>query len=95
MATAAVPVPVSVIDWGLPGALSAMLIDAVRPKMAAGVKVTVMVQVPLAAIAPVQLLLCAKSPGLVPVKEIPVMLKLALPVLVTMTLWEALVVPSV
>ena len=42
----AVPVPVRVTDCGLPGALSTILIDAVRLLVAVGVNVTLIVQVP-------------------------------------------------
>ena len=36
--------PVSMMTWGLAGALSAMLIEAARPKMAVGVNVTLIMQ---------------------------------------------------
>ncbi len=44
---------------------------AVRVPVAAGVNLTVMVQLPPAAMELPQLLVCAKSPRLVPVMEIP------------------------
>ena len=44
-----VPVPLNTTLWGEPPALSVMLIDAVGVPAAAGVKVTEMVQVTLAA----------------------------------------------
>ena len=86
VAMEAVPVPVNVIDWGAPGALSAILTVAERPRMAVGVNVTVIEQVPLGATGLTQVLVCAKSPGLAPVTEMLVMVKLALPVLVSVTL---------
>jgi hypothetical protein len=86
LATEAVPVPVSVIDWGLPGALSAIVIAAVRLNTAVGVKTTLMVHVPFAATDPPQVLVWAKSPALAPVTEIPVMVKVAFPVLVRVML---------
>jgi hypothetical protein len=44
-----VPVPERLTVWGLPGALSAMLSVAVRAPLAEGVKVTLIVQLALAA----------------------------------------------
>ena len=38
------PAPVRIADWGLPGALSVILIAAVRLPEVAGVKVTLIVQ---------------------------------------------------
>jgi hypothetical protein len=49
VATEAVPVPVKVTDCGLLGALSVILIEAVRLPEAEGVKVTLIVQAPFAA----------------------------------------------
>ena len=95
LTTEAVPVPVRVTDWGLPGALSAIVIEAARLKMAVGVNVTLIVQVPFAATDPPQVLVWAKSPALVPVTEMPVMVKLAFPMLVRVILLAALVVPWV
>ena len=81
LATAAVPVPVSVTVWGLPVALSLMLTEAARLPAAVGVKVTLMAQVPPAAREPPQVLLWAKSPALAPLIATLEMLKAALPVL--------------
>ena len=81
----AVPVPERVTDCGLPVALSVRVRAAVRDPLAAGVKVTLIVQLaPAATLAP-QLLVCAKSLGFVPVMAILVMLKVALPVLFRVT----------
>ncbi len=92
----AVPVPVRVTGWGLPDALSAILIDAVRLLMAVGVNVTLIVQLLLAANElPHVLADTAKSVALVPVTEMPVMVKLALPVLVRVVVRAVLVIPWV
>jgi hypothetical protein len=86
------PVPVSVMDCGLPVALSLMVTDAEREPVAAGLKVTLIVQLPiLAATEFPQLFVCAKSPLFAPVKPIPVMLNAELPVLVSVTDCEMLV----
>ena len=72
----ATPVPETPAVWGLLLALSVTVNVALREPVAAGVKVTLMVQVPLAAKVEGlrgQLLVCPKSPGLVPVKPILVM----------------------
>jgi len=82
------PVPLSAACCGLLPALSVMLKVPVRLPTAVGVKVRLMVQVALAARLAGQLLVCAKSPLLL----IPVMLSAALPVLVRVKAWAALVV---
>jgi len=97
-AMGALPVPVRLMSCGLPLALSAMLTEAVRVKMAVGVNVTLIEQVLGAGAAgivnPVQVsALLVKSPGLAPVNETLVMVKLELPVLVRVLLSAELVVP--
>jgi hypothetical protein len=92
-ATGALPVPVRVTVCGLPPALSVMLTEAVRAPVAAGVNVTLIVQLPLAATELPQVLVTAKSPGSVPVVPTLVIVKLAFPVLVRVTDCAALVVP--
>jgi hypothetical protein len=77
----AAPVPVRLRVCGLPAALSVRVTAALRVPVAAGVKVTLIVQLAPAAIELPQLLVCAKSPGLVPVSAMLEMLKAALPVL--------------
>ena len=72
-------------------ALSAMLSVALRLPLAAGVKVTLIVQLPLAATELPQVLVCAKSPGLVPVMVRPEIVKAALPVLLRVAVCAALV----
>lgn len=82
----AVPVPVNETNWGVPGALSAMLMEAERPRMACGVKVTVIEQVPSAATEVPHVLVCAKSPTFAPVIKILEIFRVALPVFVRVTL---------
>src|SRR5947208_1920829 len=94
-----VPVPDTAAVWGLLPALSVTVNVALREPVAVGAKVTLMVQVPLAAKVDGlrgQLLVCPKSPGLVPVKPMLVMVNAvplgfesvtALAVLVMPTLW--------
>jgi len=60
--TGAVPVPVSETLCGLFEALSVMVSVPVREPLAVGVKVTLTVQLELAATLAPQLLVCAKSP---------------------------------
>jgi hypothetical protein len=82
---AEVPVPMRLTAWGLPAALSAMLTEAARLPEAEGVNVTVIVQVPLAATEPGErghVVVSPKSPALVPVTEMLVMVILPLPVFV-------------
>ena len=70
---------------------------ALRDPMAVGVKVTLIVQVPLAARVEGligQLLVCPKSPGLVPVKPMLVMVNAAPLGFESVTAWAALVAPT-
>ena len=62
-----------------------MLIEAARLPLAVGLKVTLIVQFPPAATELPQLLLWAKSPAFVPVIARLVMLNVALPLLVRVT----------
>ena len=87
-----VPVPERLTACGLPLALSVMLTEALRVPEAEGVKVTLIVQLaPVVSELP-HVLVCAKSPALVPVTAMVVMLKVALPVLLRVTVRAALVV---
>src|SRR2546428_429311 len=73
----AIPVPDTPAVWGLLLALSVTVNVALREPVTVGVKVTLMVQVPLAARVEGlrgQLLVCPKSPLLEPVKAMLVML---------------------
>src|SRR5579872_800720 len=63
----ALPVPVRVIAWGVPVALSLMLTEAERDPELVGVNVTLIVQLPPAATGLPHVLLWAKSPALAPV----------------------------
>jgi len=87
------PVPVRPTSCGLPEALSAMFTDAVRVPLAEGVKVTLMVQLAFAATVDPQLFDCAKSAGFVPVSVMLVILSAVPPLLVSVTVCGALVVP--
>ena len=89
----AVPVPVRLTVWGLPVALSVRVTAAVRDPLAAGVKVTLIVQLaPAATLAP-QLLVCAKSLAFAPEIARLVTLKDVLPEFVKVIVWAVLVVP--
>jgi hypothetical protein len=86
LATAEVPVPVRVIDWGLPGALSVRVTAADSEAVTEGVKVTLMVQVPFAATELPQVLVSEKLLLFVPVTVMLVKVRLAFPVFVKVTL---------
>ena len=84
----AVPVPVRLAVCGLPAALSATLSVPLRAPVAVGVNVTLIVQLVLAARVEGlkgQLLVWAKSPLLVPVIEMLLMVSAELPLLVRVT----------
>ncbi len=88
------PDPLRVTFCGLPIALSVIVTFADRFPAAVGVKVTPMLQLAPAATEPPQLFVWAKSPLLVPVTAILLMLSAVLPVLVRVTVCAALVVPT-
>ena len=82
------PVPMRLNACGLPLALSAILTEAVRFPEAEGVNLTVIVQEPPAATEAGergQVVVSPKSPALVPVTEMLVMVKFMLPVFVRVT----------
>ena len=85
MATVEMPVPERLTDWGLPAALSVMARAAARLPAAEGVKVTLMVQLALAASAMPQLLVWEKSPALMPKTAMLETLKAELPELLRVT----------
>jgi len=90
------PVPLRLKECGLPAALSVIVTAAVRVPAAVGLKVTLIVQLPLLPATELpQLLLCAKSPLFAPVTPRLVMVKAPLPVLVSVTDCAALVVFNV
>ena len=72
--------------------MSLMLSEAVRVPVAAGVKVTLIVQLAPAASELPQVFIWAKSPALAPVTEMPLIVRAALPVLLRVTVRAALVV---
>ena len=88
------PVPERVTVCGLSLVLSLKLSEALRLPVADGVNVTLTVQVPLGiTVAPVQVsALLAKSLAFVPPSVTVEMVRLAVPVLVTVSAWAALVV---
>ncbi len=88
----AVPVPVRLTVCGLPEALSVMLKVPVRVPDAVGVNVTLMVQLAPAATEPPQVSVSAKSPL---AAILPVIVRAALPLLDSVTVCAALVVPVV
>jgi len=75
--------PLRLTLCGLPAALSMRQTAALRVPLAVGVKATLIVQLPPAGTLDPQLLLCAKSPGFVPVSIRLLKTKAALPVLLT------------
>jgi hypothetical protein len=93
-----VPVPVRESLWGLPEALSATLILALREPVAVGLKVTLMVQLPPAATGELVLhvppLAMLKSDAFVPVIEMLLIVSGPVPVFFSVVDWAALVVPT-
>jgi hypothetical protein len=89
-----VPVPLSATVCGLPEALSVKESEAVREPVAQGLKVTLTAQVPLGiTVAPVQVsTLLEKSFASVPLSFTLAIVRFHIPLLVTVTLWAALVV---
>ena len=82
------PAPLSGRFWGLSTALSVMLTLALRLPSAPGVKVTEIVQDALMASVlglAGQVVVWAKSPALLPVSAMLLMFKVAVPVLVSVT----------
>ncbi len=97
-ALAAAPVPLRATVWGLPGALSAIEMLAVRLPVAVGVKVALMLQLALTASVlglSGHVLLELKSPALVPLRVMLLMVSGAVPVLVRVTDCVPLVVLTV
>lgn len=102
LATGTVPVPVRGTVCGLPVALSATLTLADRAPVAVGLKVTPTAQLnpapselaPSGQAVPLVGAPRLKSPGLVPVRVIPVIFSVAEPLFVRVTLFVALDVPT-
>jgi hypothetical protein len=80
-AAGALPVPERLTVCGLPEALSVTPSEAERLPLADGVKVMLIVQLAPAASELLQVLVCAKSFALVPVRASVAIVKVALPVL--------------
>ena len=87
---AAAPMPDKAIFCGLPEALSVIVTLPARPPVAVGANVTEIWQLPPAARDVLQVFVSPKSPE----AAIPVMLSALLPVLVKVTIWGVLVVPT-
>lgn len=88
-----VPVPVKGTVCGLPPPVSLMETVALRVPLAVGVKVTLIVQLAPAPSEEPQVLVWAKSPGLVPVMVMPVMLMEVVPTFFIVTVFAALLWP--
>lgn len=92
LAAGAAPVPVSATVCGLPAALSLVERDAVRAPAALGVNVILMLHVAFAAKVEPHVVVRAKLEALVPVREMLLIVMLAVPVLVNVTMLAVLVV---
>jgi hypothetical protein len=93
-----VPVPDKLMVCVLPAVpllLSVTISVPARAPVAVDVKVTAIVQLAPAATELPQAFVSAKSPALVPVTVMPAILNAVLPVLVSVTVWAALVVLTV
>lgn len=88
-----VPVPLKLMVWGLPLALSVMDTDALRAPVADGVNFAAIVQL-VPAVTLLQLFVCEKSPGFVPVSATLVMFKAAVPVLRIVSFCAPLLLPT-
>ena len=86
---AVVPVPVRATVCGLPVALSVTVIAPVRAPAAVGVKITEIVQLAAGATDAPQVLVWLKSP----LGVMLAMVRVAVPVLVSVTTWALLDVP--
>src|SRR5258708_10052931 len=88
-----VPVPLRETVCGLPGALSVTDSVPLRFPICVGLKVTLTVQLAPAANELPQVWVCAKSPAAVPVIAIPLIVKVIVPTLVSVTVFAGLDVP--
>src|SRR5437870_4396548 len=89
------PLPLRLICCGLPAALSVIETAAVLEPVAVGLNVTLMAQLAPAATVLPQLLVWVKSPPLVPVMPMAEMVSGAVPEFVRVTVFGAVVVPTV
>src|SRR5579872_1762072 len=94
-AATTVPAPVRATACGLPAALSVIWSWAVRGPAAAGVKVTLRAQFAAAARVVPQVFVCAKSEALAPEMAMLVIVRVALPGLLSVTGAALLVVWTV
>ena len=94
MKAEAIPVPLSGTVCGLPAASSSIFIDAVRLPAAEGLKVTVAVQLAPGASELPHVLVRTKSAAWGPVTTTLAIFKVALPLLVKVAVWGALIVPT-
>src|SRR5579862_32076 len=96
LASGPVPVPLKLTVCGPPLILSAKLKVAVRFPVAEGVNFTLTAQVALGVIAaPLHVSeVLVKSPAFVPASATPAKARSNWPVLVTITVWATLVVPT-
>ena len=90
---AVVPSPLSGTCWGLPVPLSVTRSAATRIPDAVGLKVKLMEQLAPPDNELPQVCVCAKSPAFVPAIAIAVMVKLVVPVFLSVTVFAGLVVP--
>ena len=79
---------------GLPAALSEILMVAARDPAAVGANLALIEQLLPAVTEPPQVVVSEKSPELAPVSVMLLMLRVPFPVLLTVTLWALLVVPT-
>ncbi len=91
---AATPVPLRAIVCGEPAALSTMLMLALKLPPADGAKLTERLHVAPAATVVPQVLVWLKLDALMPVGAIELIDRAAVPVLLRVTLWMALVAPA-
>ena len=94
VAAGLVPVPVRVTCWGLVGSEFASCRVAVRVPDADGVNVTLMVQLEPASRLEAQVVVSPKSDALVPVSEIAIPVSAPVPTFLSVTIWAALVLPT-
>jgi hypothetical protein len=94
LGTGSLPVPVRPTVCGLPAALSVRVTAALPVPVAVGVNVTLMLQFAPAATLVPQLFDWLKSPLLAPVTAMLLIVKVALPVFVSVTLCALLLVPT-
>jgi hypothetical protein len=93
-AFAANPEPLNEIVCGEPAALSVIVTDALRLPAAGGVNLTEMLQLPPANTTAPQVVVRVKSAALVPVSAMLAMERLPLPVLLNVTIFGTLAIPT-